>query len=104
MPSGAPRLDRLSVSFASPTSNQPSCASQLVTVKQTPLTAIESPSLQSPRTSPALPMRKLKPSNSVVGEMAVMTPSVCRGESQPVRPILLLGSSHGWRCAPRRGR
>jgi len=71
-------LDRLSVSLAKPTSNQPSSLSHRVTVRQTPLTAIESPSLQSPRTSPALAITKLNPSNSVVGEMDLMVPSVCR--------------------------
>lgn len=46
-----PRFVRERVSFANPTWNHPSDLLKSVTVKQHPLTAIESPRLQSDRTS-----------------------------------------------------
>lgn len=45
-----PRFVLDKVSFANPTLNQPSCLLHSVTVKHTPLTAIESPNAQSVKT------------------------------------------------------
>jgi hypothetical protein len=61
-----PKSVRSRVSFASHTVNQPPCsaASNAVTVRHAPLTAIESPTWQSPRTGAESAMVMVHPASS----------------------------------------
>ena len=78
---GAPRSVLSRVSFASQTLNHPPCASlwNSTTVRHAPLTAIESPTWQSPRMGAESPMVSVHPPSSCTISVTVPRCSICKG-------------------------